>query len=42
MTLGHAALIVLFVTRFADRLADRAVAAAGRMAFTNYLGTCIV
>lgn len=42
MTVGHAALIVLIVTRFANSASVARVAAAGRMAFTNYLMTSIV
>jgi uncharacterized protein len=42
MTVAHAALIVLIVTRFADSALVARVAAAGRMAFTNYLMTSIV
>jgi uncharacterized protein len=42
MTVAHAALIVLLVTRFANSAVIARVAAAGRMAFTNYLMTSIV
>jgi len=42
MTLAHAALIVLLVTRFANSAIVARVAATGRMAFTNYLMTSIV
>lgn len=42
LSLGYAALVILFVqSRHARRLADR-LAATGRMAFSNYLGTSIV
>ena len=40
MTIGYAALIIL-VTRHGGRLVDR-IAAAGRAAFTNYIGTSIL
>jgi uncharacterized protein len=42
MTVAHAALIVLLVTRFANSAVIARVAVAGRMAFTNYLMTSIV
>ncbi|RHW18078.1 DUF418 domain-containing protein [Sphingomonas gilva] len=42
MTLAHAALIVLLVTRFSESAIVARIAAAGRMAFTNYLMTSIV
>lgn len=42
MTLAHAALVILLVARFADSAIVARIAAAGRMAFTNYLMTSIV
>lgn len=42
MTLAHAALIVLLVTRFGESAVVARIAAAGRMAFTNYLMTSIL
>lgn len=42
MTVAHSALIVLIVIRFANSALVTRVAAAGRMAFTNYLMTSIV
>ncbi|MDB5679968.1 DUF418 domain-containing protein [Sphingomonas bacterium] len=42
LSLGYAALVILFVqSRYARWLADR-LAATGRMAFSNYLGTSIM
>ena len=42
MTMGYAALVILFMQRFHEsRLAQRLVA-AGRMAFSNYIGTSIL
>ena len=41
-TVGHAALAVLLVERFAGTALVARIAAAGRMAFTNYLMTSIV
>lgn len=41
MTLGYAALLVLVIERFAGSGFIHRVAAAGRAAFTNYLGTSI-
>jgi uncharacterized protein len=40
--LGHLALILLVADRFGDRRFVTRVAAAGRMAFTNYLATSVV
>ena len=42
MTIGYAGLLVLLIRRFADSIFIVRVAAAGRAAFTNYLGTSIV
>lgn len=42
VTFGHAALAMLLLRRFADTRVAAGIAAAGRMAFTNYLLTSIV
>lgn len=42
MTIGYLALLVLFIKRFAANPLMHRVAAAGRVAFSNYLGTSIV
>lgn len=42
MTLAYAALLIMLINRFADSASMRRVAAAGRAAFTNYLGTSIL
>lgn len=42
MTIGYLALMILIVQRFASHPILQRVAAAGRVAFSNYLGTSIV
>ncbi len=42
MTIGYLAALILLIQRFAGSALMRRVAAAGRAAFTNYLGTSIV
>ncbi|OWQ97871.1 DUF418 domain-containing protein [Sphingopyxis witflariensis] len=42
MTIGYAALFVLLIQRYASGTGMARVAAAGRMAFSNYIGTSIV
>jgi uncharacterized protein len=42
MTMGYAALLMLIIRRYKDTAFIGRVAAAGRAAFTNYLGTSIV
>jgi uncharacterized protein len=40
--IGHAAIIMLFVRALGDSALARRIAAAGRAAFTNYLGTSLI
>ncbi len=42
MAAGYVALLVLLIQRFPDHLLLHRVAAAGRVAFSNYLGTSLV
>ena len=42
MIIGYAALLILFVQRFQNSIFVQRVAATGRAAFSNYLGTSIV
>lgn len=42
LIVAHAALALLLVTRFAESALVKRIAAAGRAAFTNYLGTNLV
>lgn len=42
MTIGYAALLVLLIRHYTDTAGIARVAAAGRMAFSNYIGTSIV
>lgn len=42
MAAGYVALLILLIQRFADHPLLHRVAAAGRVAFTNYLGTSII
>lgn len=42
LILAHASLAILLITRHAEGALVRRIAAAGRAAFTNYLGTSIV
>lgn len=42
MTIGYLALLILLIKRFASHPLLHRVAAAGRVAFSNYLGTSIV
>jgi uncharacterized protein len=42
VTLGHAALAMVVIKRFADTPLMRHIVAAGRTAFTNYLGTSVL
>ncbi len=42
ITIGYAALLILLIRRFADGELMARVASAGRVAFSNYLGTSII
>ena len=42
LTIGYAALLLMLIAAFGDNGFIRRVAAAGRAAFTNYLGTSIL
>jgi uncharacterized protein len=42
MTIGYLAILILLIKRFANHSLIHRVAAAGRVAFSNYLGTSIV
>lgn len=42
MTIGYAALFIMIMQRFSQSALIIRVAAAGRMAFTNYIGTSII
>lgn len=42
MTIGYAALLIILIQALANRVLIHRIAAAGRAAFTNYLGTSIV
>lgn len=42
MTIGYAALVILFIQHYGKSLLAKRLTAAGRMAFTNYIGTSIL
>lgn len=42
MTMGYAALVILFMQRFQESGLAQRLVAAGRMAFSNYIGTSIL
>ncbi|MFC4293104.1 DUF418 domain-containing protein [Sphingorhabdus arenilitoris] len=41
MTVGYAALLILFIRRFSLACISQHISAAGRVAFTNYIGTSV-